>query len=76
MTVVRGGRLLRWLGGILGLIMVGKAYRCESENSLEICGGAVDLITVAEYDRCERRKASDGDRRHTWAHNGRKVLPL
>ena len=41
MTVVRSGRLMKWLGGILGLIMVGKAYRYESENSLEICGSAV-----------------------------------
>ena len=41
MTVVRGWRLMRWLGGILGLIMVGKVYRYESENSLETCGSAV-----------------------------------
>lgn len=40
MTVMRGGRLMRWLGGILGLIIVGKAYRCEREreSGLEICG--------------------------------------
>lgn len=36
MTVVRSGRLMRWLGGIPGLIMAGKAYRCESEETVKI----------------------------------------
>ena len=35
MTVVRSERLMRWLGGIPGLIMVGKAYRCESEETVK-----------------------------------------
>ena len=34
------------------------------------------LITVAEDDRCERLEADEVARRHTWAHNGRKGLPL
>ena len=36
MTVMRSGRLRRWLGGIPGLIMVGKAYRCVSEETVKI----------------------------------------
>ena len=37
MTVVRSGRLRKWLGGIPELIMVGKAYRYESGSGLEMC---------------------------------------
>ena len=34
---MRGGKRLTGTGGILGLIMVGKGYRYESDNSLGIC---------------------------------------
>ena len=41
MTVVRSGRLMRWLGGIPGFIMVEKTYRYESGSGLEMCENRV-----------------------------------